>query len=203
MSVVKDYKSSAPSAEIVELTEDVSNSPYYNHDMAPTTWAERKWGLKDIAALWISMSACVPTYMLASSLIAEGMNWWQAVLTIFLGNCIVLVPMVLNAHAGTKYGIHSRSIVGSVRHSRSEHPALLRWWRAGGLESRLDWRAAIYAIAAKNFPSLADNPTFPSSRFPVAQFACFMVFWAISMVIYRGIESIRFLLNIKARSSSF
>src|SRR5262249_10579907 len=90
---------------IHELTEDLSASPFYSHDMAPTTRAARKWGLQDIAALWISMSACIPTYMLASSLIAEGMNWWQAVLTIFLGNAVVLVPMVLNAHAGTKYGI--------------------------------------------------------------------------------------------------
>lgn len=57
------------------------------------------------AALWTSMAACIPTYMLASSLIAAGMNWWQAVLTVFLGNVIVLIPMMLNAHAGTKYGI--------------------------------------------------------------------------------------------------
>src|SRR5688572_19289823 len=92
-------------AEIQELTEDVSASPYYNQDMAPTSRAERKWGLKDISALWISMAACVPTYMLASSLIAQGMNWWQAVLPIFLGNVIVLIPMVLNGHAGSRYGI--------------------------------------------------------------------------------------------------
>src|SRR6516225_2568288 len=74
---------------IQEWREDLSQSAFYSRDMAPTTWKERKWGLKDIAALWISMSACIPTYMLASSLIAEGMNWWQAVLTIFLGNCVV------------------------------------------------------------------------------------------------------------------
>src|SRR5437868_6764683 len=80
------------------LREDLSGSAFYSHDMAPTTPAERKWGMKDIAALWISMSACITTYTLASTLIAEGMNWWQAVLTIFLGNAIVLMPMVLNAH---------------------------------------------------------------------------------------------------------
>src|SRR4051794_3017026 len=89
----------------IEPDVDVSHSPYYSPDMAPTTAAQRKWATKDIAALWISMAACVPTYQLASSLIAEGMNWWQAVLTIFLGNVVVLVPMVLNAHAGTRYGI--------------------------------------------------------------------------------------------------
>src|SRR5437764_11592934 len=90
--------------DIVELDAPV-NSPYINDDLAPAGRKDRKWATKDIAALWISMSACVPTYMLASSLIAEGMSWWQAVLTISLGNTIVLVPMILNAHAGTKYGI--------------------------------------------------------------------------------------------------
>src|SRR6185312_12926633 len=95
---------SEPATPLSESFED-DGSAYINRDMAPTPLFARKWGARDIAALWISMSACIPTYMLASSLIAEGMNWWQAVLTIFLGNTIVLVPMILNAHAGTKYGI--------------------------------------------------------------------------------------------------
>ncbi len=90
---------------IVELTQLPVDSPYYSHDMAPVSRAGRRWGMKDIAVLWISMSACIPTYTLASQRISEGMNWWQAVLTIFLGNVIVLIPMILNAHAGTKYGI--------------------------------------------------------------------------------------------------
>src|SRR5258705_1450777 len=91
--------------DVVELTHDVSSSPLYNADLAPTTIAQRKWSVWSIAALWISMSACIPTYMLASGLIDLGMNWKQAVLTIFLGNVIVLIPMILNAHAGTRYGI--------------------------------------------------------------------------------------------------
>ena len=94
----------APS-EIVELTTDVSASPYYSRDMAPVPASRRKWAAKDFAVLWVSMSACITTYTLASSDIAHGMSWWQAVLTILLGNVIVLIPMVLNAHAGTRYGI--------------------------------------------------------------------------------------------------
>src|SRR5260370_13626654 len=77
----------------------------YNEDLAPVSWDHRKWGLGSFAALWISMSACIPTYMLASSLIGGGMNWWEAILTVFLGNLIVLVPMVLNAHAGPNSGV--------------------------------------------------------------------------------------------------
>src|SRR5947199_7953188 len=91
--------------EIVELSSDVSNSTYYSTDFAPVPKAGRRWGTRDLAVLWISMSACIPTYMLAGGLIKLGMDWKQAVLTIFLGNFVVLVPMILNAHAGTRYGI--------------------------------------------------------------------------------------------------
>src|SRR5256885_10783777 len=76
-----------------------------NADLAPVPPERRIRNVWNLAALWISMSACIPTYMLASSLIGGGMNWWQSILTIFLGNLIVLIPMVLNAHAGTRYGI--------------------------------------------------------------------------------------------------
>jgi NCS1 family nucleobase:cation symporter-1 len=77
----------------------------YNEDLAPVPVEHRTWGVYNYASLWVAMSVCIPTYMLASGLIAGGMNWWEAVGTILLGNLVVLVPMLLNAHAGTKYGI--------------------------------------------------------------------------------------------------
>src|SRR3989440_12617192 len=82
---------------------DISDSPLYNPDLAPTTLSQRKWSMLSIAALWISMSACIPTYMLASGLIDQGMDWKQAVLTVFLCNVIVLIPMILNARARPRY----------------------------------------------------------------------------------------------------
>ena len=114
-----------------DLTEsqqtELQSSSLFNDDLAPVPAARRKWRVGSFAALWISMSACIPTYMLASSLIGGGMNWWQAVLTIFLGNLIVLVPMVLNAHAGTKYGIpfpvYCRASFGTLG---ANVPAILR-----------------------------------------------------------------------------
>src|SRR5437899_4306934 len=97
------------SAIQAELTQsqlaELEQSKLFNSDLAPVPPNRRKWRVGSFAALWISMSACIPTYMLASSLIGGGMNWWQAILTIFLGNAIVVVPMILNAHAGTRYGI--------------------------------------------------------------------------------------------------
>jgi nucleobase:cation symporter-1, NCS1 family len=191
----------AQTDEIRELREDVSASPYYNPDIAPTPRSARKWGTTDIAALWISMSACIPTYMLASSLIVEGMNWWEAILTITLGNIIVLLPMVLNAHAGTRYGIsfpvYCRASFG-IRGANI--PAVLRALVACGWFGIQTWIGgdAIYEIAAVFDPSLRNwHGAFLSITFP--QFVCFMLFWAINMfVIYKGIESIRILLNIKA-----
>src|SRR6187402_606268 len=91
-----------------DLAEEIAplrESPLFNEDLAPVPASARKWRAGSFAALWISMAACIPTYMLASSLIGGGMNWWQAVLTIFLGNVIVTIPMILNGHAGAKYGI--------------------------------------------------------------------------------------------------
>ena len=192
---------SAPN-NIVELTTDLSGSPYYNADMAPTTITQRRWGMKDIAVLWISMSACIPTYMLASGLINEGMNWWQAVLTIFLGNVIVLVPMVLNAHAGTKYGIpfpvYCRAAFG-IRGANV--PAMLRALVACGWFGIQTWIGgeAIYMIMKVFWPSWGNLSPLPLLGINAAQLGCFMFFWLINMfVIYQGIESIRILLNIKA-----
>ena len=193
---------SAAADGIHELTTDVSGSPYYSHDMAPVPRAGRRWGMKDIAVLWISMSACIPTYMLASSLIDQGMNWWQAVLTIFLANVIVLVPMVLNAHAGTKYGIpfpvYCRASFG-IRGANI--PALLRAFVACGWFGIQTWigGAAIYAILHVFIPSWEKLEPIQHLGINAAQLGCFLFFWLINMfVIFKGIESIRILLNIKA-----
>ena len=190
------------SGGIVELTTDLSGSPYYNAAMAPTRLSERHWTMKDFAVLWISMAACIPTYMLASGLINEGMNWWQAVLTIFLGNVIVLLPMVLNAHAGTKYGIpfpvYCRAAFG-IRGANV--PAMLRALVACGWFGIQTWIGgeAIYMIMKVFLPSWGNLSPLPLLGINAAQFGCFSFFWLINMlVIYKGIESIRILLNIKA-----
>src|SRR5215467_7147695 len=189
-----------------ELTQEqiaaVQSSSLYNPDLAPVPASGRKWRLGSFAALWISMSACIPTYMLASSLIGGGMNWSQAILTIFLGNLIVVLPMILNAHAGTKYGIpfpvFCRASFGT---SGANVPALLRALVACGWFGIQAWIGgnAIYKIAGVFFPSLAAGRPLPGLGITGVQLACFLLFWGTNMwVIYRGIDTIRFLLNIKA-----
>lgn len=178
------------------------SSPLWNADLAPTTAAQRTWSVLSIAALWISMSACLPTYQLASSLVDGGMNWWQAVGTIFLANLIVLVPMVLNAHAGTRYGIpfpvYCRASFGTVG---ANVPALIRAFVACGWFGIQTWigGAALFAIAAVFAPSIATEDHARVLGITLPQFVAFLAFWAINMaVIFAGIESIRLLLNIKA-----
>ena len=173
-----------------------------NEDLAPIPPSKRTWTVWNYAALWISMAACIPTYMLASSLIDGGMNWWQAVLTIFLGNLIVLVPMVLNAHAGTKYGIPFPVYCRAAFGTRGANiPAVLRALVACGWFGIQSWIGgeAIYKILGVFFPALTGGAPLPLLGINSAQFACFLFFWAINVwVIYRGIESIRLLLSIKA-----
>lgn len=190
-------------ADLTEAQQtELQASALYNADLAPVSSVQRKWRVGSFAALWISMAACIPTYMLASSLIAGGMNWWQAVLTIFLANVIVLIPMVLNAHAGTKYGIpfpvYCRAAFGT---HGANVPAILRALVACGWFGIQTWIGgnAIYKILAVFHPPLAAQTPLPWLDITLAQLLCFLFFWGINIwVIYRGIETIRLLLNIKA-----
>ena len=179
----------------------MQTSSLINEDLAPIPQNKRTWGTWNYAALWISMSLCIPTYMLASSLIQGGMNWWQAILTIFLGNTIVLVPMILNGHAGAKYGIPfpvlSRASFGT---HGANIPAMLRALVACGWFGIQTWigGASLYNIVRAWNPSFA--PIDLSHLFPNAvPFACFLVFWLLNMfIVYLGVESIRKLLLFKA-----
>ena len=177
------------------------NTSLINEDLAPIPQEKRKWGTWNYAALWISMSLCIPTYMLASSLIGGGMNWWQAILTIFLGNTIVLIPMILNGHAGAKYGIpfpvFARASFGT---KGANIPAILRAIVACGWFGIQTWigGAAIYNILRAWNPSLPEIDS--SSLFPqTIPMICFFLFWLLNMfIVYLGVESIKKLLVFKA-----
>jgi NCS1 family nucleobase:cation symporter-1 len=176
-------------------------NPLDNPDLAPVPPERRTWRAGSYAALWISMSACVPTYMLASSLVGGGMNWWEAVLTIFLGNAIVLVPILLNAHAGTRYGIPFPVLCRASFGTRGANlPALLRAFVACGWFGIQAWIGgdAICKILGVFLPAFAAE-AHNAFGITAAQFGCFIAFWGVNMwVVYKGIDSIRILLNIKA-----
>ncbi len=162
----------------------------YNEDLAPIPLARRTWGMYNYASLWVAMSVCIPTYMLASGLIAGGMAWWQAIGTILFGNLIVLVPMLLNAHAGTKYGIPFPVFVRASFGVRGANvPAVLRALVACGWFGIQTWIGgqAIFAMMTILWP------------FKSSQWVCFGAFWLLNiLVIWRGIDTIKFLEGIAA-----
>ncbi len=176
----------------MELTQVAAS--LYNPDLAPIPAEKRSWGTYNYASLWVGMSVCIPTYMLASGLIAGGMSWIQAIATILLGNLIVLIPMLLNAHAGTRYGIPFPVFVRASFGVRGANvPAVLRALVACGWFGIQTWIGgqAIYSMLRIVWPGAAS--------FPGSNWICFFVFWAINMaVIWRGIETIKFLEGIGA-----
>jgi NCS1 family nucleobase:cation symporter-1 len=176
----------------MEITQ--ADASLYNPDLAPIPPERRSWSTYNYASLWVAMSVCIPTYMLASGLIAGGMSWIQAVLTILLGNLIVLIPMLLNAHAGTRYGIPFPVFVRASFGVRGANvPAILRALVACGWFGIQAWIGghAIYSMLRIISPGAAS--------FPGSNWICFFLFWALNMlVIWRGIETIKFLEGIGA-----
>jgi len=180
--------------EIVLNAEVPRDLRLYNDDLAPTTPAQRTWGTYNYIALWFSMSMEVTTYMLASSLIAGGMNWYEAVGTILLGNLIVLIPMLLNAHAGAKYGIPFPVFVRASFGTRGANiPAVLRAIVACGWFGIQSW------IGGQSISAMV-NVLWPSTvAMPQVIWICFLGFWLLNMyVVWRGVESIRFLQSFSA-----
>src|SRR6202051_5098763 len=163
-------------------------------DLAPVPADRRTWGIYNYASLWIGMSVCIPTYMLASGLMAGGMNWWQGIGTLLLGNMIVQAPMFLNAHAGTKYGfpfpVFGRASFG-VRGANI--PAVLRALVACGWFGIQTWIGgkAIFTMLAIVWPA--------AGRSESSLWICFFAFWGLNIaVIWNGIDTIRFLQGIGA-----
>lgn len=175
---------------------------YTNEDLAVVPLDRRVWGVWNYAALWISMSLCIPTYMLASSLIEGGMNWWQAILTVFLGNAIVLVPMILNGDAGARYGIPFPVFARASFGIRGANiPAILRAIVACGWFGIQTWIGgfALFQMVRVWHPGFAELPAIFPLGLETGPAITFFLFWCLNMfVVYKGIESIRKLLLFKA-----
>ena len=180
---------SRPAADFVELTQDLSGSPLWNPDLAPTPLERRTWTTYNIAALWIGMSVVITTYTLASGLMQQGMTWWQALGTILLGNVIVLVPMVLNAHAGTKYGVSFPVLCrASFGVKGANVPALLRAIVACGWFGIQTWIGglALHTLLGAAVPGW--------TQMPGGLWIAFAAFWLIQVaIILRGLEGIKIL----------
>lgn len=181
----------------VELidTRRIEASPLYNHDLAPVPLKERTWTTYNYAALWISMAHSIPTYMLASGLMTAGMSWTQALFTILLGNTIVLVPILLNSHPGTKYGIpfpvFARAAYGTLG---SNLPALMRalvgcgWF---GIQAWIGGEAlhTLFRVLIPGWDTLLGSGF---AGHTATEWLSFLLFWGLNIfIIYRGMDVLR------------
>ncbi|TNE52831.1 MAG: hypothetical protein EP338_13660 [Bacteroidetes bacterium] len=176
--------------EIVSLNEDLSGSPLYSPDLAPVPKEKRTWTTWSLAALWVGMAVCIPTYMLAAQFIVNGISWWESLLIIGLANVIITVPMVLSGHAGVKYGIPFPVLGRSSFGTKGIHiPALIRGLIAAAWFGIQTWIGgdSIYVIWETIAGNSADLTVLSSGRF-----VCFGIFWLINLYfIVKGTESIK------------
>lgn len=204
MSDHEDGGNATPSVAVLEHADGrvdlqdervIQSSPLYNHDLAPIPVRRRNWSTYNYSALWVSMSANIPTYMLASGLMASGMNWWQALLTILLGNTIVLLPIILNSHPGTKYGIpfpiFARAAYGTYG---SNLPALMRAIVACGWFGIQAWigGAALdtfFAAIIPHWHNLLGGTIWDHTP---TEWLSFLLFWSLNiLIVYKGMDLLK------------
>lgn len=182
--------------DFVELTEDVSQSPLYSEDLAPVPADKRTWGTWHLAFLWVGMAVCIPTYMLASGMMRAGIPWWGALLVIGVANLVITVPMVLNGHAGVKYGIPFPVLGRAAFGIHGIHvPALLRGLVACGWFGIQTWLGGLACYAIWNAATGMTDPP----GLDIGEFVAFGVFWFINMYfVWAGTESIKWLEEFSA-----
>jgi NCS1 family nucleobase:cation symporter-1 len=192
--VANERRLSDGRVELVDARR-IAASPLYNGDLAPVPLARRTWGTYNFAALWVSMAHCIPTYMLASGLMSAGMNWSQALVTILLGNTIVLIPILLNSHPGTKYGIpfpvFARAAYGTLG---SNLPALMRALVACGWFGIQAWigGAALHTMCRTLVPGWESLLGAGFAGHTTTEWTSFLLFWSLNVfIIYRGMDLLR------------
>jgi len=178
------------------LPPDVRASPLYNHDLAPVPRERRTWTTYAYAALWVSMAHCIPTYMFAGGLVSQGMSCWQALMVIGLGNTIVLAPILLNAHPGTRYGIPFPVLArASFGTAGANIPALLRavvacgWF---GIQAYIGGEAVKTFLAAAWPGFLTLGGDFSLAGLSLPSLITFLIFWGVNVaIVLWGMNSVR------------
>jgi nucleobase:cation symporter-1, NCS1 family len=183
--------------------EPSASGSLINPDLAPVPPERRTWNVWHVASLWVGMSVCIPTYMLAAGMIAAGLNWWESLLAVLLGNAIVFVPLAINGHAGTRYGIPFPVFARAAFGTRGAHvPSLLRSVIACGWFGIQTWIGGfainvILGIVWPGWRTIGGDWTFMGHGAPL--FLSFLIFWLVNMYfVWAGTESIKWMETLSA-----
>ncbi len=182
--------------DIVHLTEDVSQSPLYSPDLAPVPAEHRTWNKWNLAALWVGMAVCIPTYILASYMMKSGLSWQAALIIIGLANLVITLPMALNGHAGVRYGVPF-PVIGRVAFGTKGIyvPSFVRGLVACGWFGVQTWIGGLAFYSIWN----AITGTEAASGLSIGKFIAFALFWVVNMYfIWKGTESIKWLEDYSA-----
>ncbi|XP_027364119.1 purine-uracil permease NCS1-like [Abrus precatorius] len=196
LSKYHTMKSSNSSSSIASSDFEFEPDPTLtNEDLKPTSPNQRTFSGLEIATLWVGLVVGVPSYYLAGSLVDLGMAWWQGIATVVVANIILLVPLVLTGHAGTRYGISFPVLARSSFGIHGAHiPTLVRaligcgWY---GIESWIGGEA-IFLLLPKSLKETSFSQSLPWLGTSPLEFACFLVFWVAQLAfVWRGIDGIR------------
>jgi len=182
--------------ELLTVRENLSNSPLFSEQLAPVPKDQRNWSLWNLTAIWIGMAVCIPTYILASYMIKSGLSWQVALIIIGLANLIITVPMVLNGHAGVKYGIPFPVLGRATFGINGIHiAAIVRALVACGWFGVQTWIGGLAFYAIWNAATGSEG----SLGLDIGKFICFGLFWLVNLYfIWKGTESIKWLENFSA-----
>jgi len=180
----------------VELVEPhrLEQSDVYNRDLAPVPVLQRRWSSFNCAALWIALAHSIPTYMLASALVGMGMSAFGAAATVLLGNTLLVVPLLLNAHGPARYGVPFAVYVRAAYGISGAHVAtLVRGFVACGWFGIQTWIGgqALHVFLGSLFPSWLE--------FANGQWVAFGIFWMLNVALsLRGLQGLRYIENFAA-----
>jgi len=176
--------------------ENLSDSPLYSEHLAPIPEEKRTWSLWNLTAIWVGMAVCIPTYILASYMIKSGLSWQAALIIIGLANLIITIPMVLNGHAGVKYGIPFPVMGRASFGIKGIHiAAIVRAIVACGWFGIQTWIGGLAFYAIWN----AVTGSSASIGLDIGKFIGFGLFWLVNLYfIWNGTESIKWLESFAA-----
>jgi NCS1 family nucleobase:cation symporter-1 len=171
--------------------------------MDPVLPKDRTWGTWDYIAYWISDATNAAVWQLASSMLAVGLSWRQALPAIAVGNVIIASAILLNGTIGARlhvaFPVINRSSFGFwlSYFSVISRVVLSMFWF--GIQT-FTGSECVYQMLKAIWPSVARIPNrLPeSSNITTVGLMCYFIYWVIQFpLLLVSPKNIRHLFTLK------